>query len=336
MIDIKRRRYVGEVAQQWLDWVHDYFYTIKAGNKQPWVMVAGRRKTFSTYAEKLFFQLERKIQDYARGNKTILHRGKVWLRWYKVHFDAVILAPPAQLDGWVNAMKSHIRQPRFLIAMAKGVMVPYYEAIVKEYGHELVKELGIKTCPYCNRQFIYCFEAKRAERPELDHFFPKATYPMFCLSFYNLIPACHSCNHVKLEDEIGVNPYRKALKSKFMIVNAKGEKVSRSKMYKLTEKEIRLKFDGTNAEERKNVEVFGLEDVYSKHRNYVKELIDKSMAYDAYARKALVESFQGAGYHPRQVYDFVWGRHLSDAEYEDRPLSKLTKDMLDILGIKRG
>lgn len=41
--------------------------------------------------------------------------------------------------------------------------------------------------------------------------------------------------------------------------------MSESRMYKLTEKEIRLKLDGTNAEERRNVIVLGLEDVYSKH-----------------------------------------------------------------------
>jgi hypothetical protein len=59
------------------------------------------------------------------------------------------------------------------------------------------------------------------------------------------------------------------------------------------------------------------------------------MEYDAHARQALVRSFQGAGYHPRQVYDFVWGKHLIDAEYEDRPLSKLTKDILEQLDIYR-
>ena len=67
----------------------------------------------------------------------------------------------------------------------------------------------------------------------------------------------------------------------------------------------------------------------------MKELIDKSMAYDTYAQKALVNAFQGAGHHPRQVFDFVWGRHLADTEYEDRPLSKLTKDVLEQLNIRR-
>ena len=33
---------------------------------------------------------------------------------------------------------------------------------------------------------------------------------------------------------------------------------------------------------------------------------------------------------------FLREKHLIDAEYEDRPLSKLTKDILDLLGIRRG
>ena len=141
---------------------------------------------------------------------------------------------------------------------------------------------------------------------------------------------------MKSESLIGVNPYRRAFGSRFVITDKKGKNVSPSKIYKLTQKEIGLKLDGKNAEEEANSRVLGLENVYNKHTDYVKELIDKTMAYDAHARKALVESFQGAGLHPRQVYDFVWGRHLMDAEYEDRPLSKLTKDMLDLLGIRRG
>lgn len=151
-----------------------------------------------------------------------------------------------------------------------------------------------------------------------------------------MIPVCHSCNHVKLEKQMGVNPYFRAFKRKFMITDKTGNNLSISKIYKLTEKEIRLKFDGSDVAEEDNVKVLGLENVYNKHTDYVKELIDKSMAYDKYAKEALVTTYQGAGNNPRQVYDFVWGRHLMTAEYEDRPLSKLTKDVLDLLDIRRG
>lgn len=44
---------------------------------------------------------------------------------------------------------------------------------------------------------------------------------------------------------------------------------------------------------------------------------------------------EGAGMNPRQIYDFVLGRYLDDAQYENRVLSKLTKDLLEQLEIKR-
>lgn len=336
MIDIKRRRYVEPVAQKWLEWVCDFFFTVKTGNKQPWLKaVGGGRQNFNTYADKMRFQLENAIRTYARGNGALENRLLAMVRLYMIDFRAVVLASPAQMEALVSIMKQR-RMPKHLVSIIKEIMVPYYDAISKEHGHDLVNELNIKTCPYCNRQFIHSFESNRAERPELDHFYPKASYPMFSLSFYNLIPVCHSCNHVKLEDEIGVNPYSKAFGSRFVITDKNGQKVSPSKVYKITEKEMRLRLDGKSAEEAKNSQVLGLENVYNRHTDYVKELIDKSMAYDEHAKRALVESFQGAGHHPRQVYDFVWGKHLMDAEYEDRPLSKLTKDVLDLLGIKRG
>lgn len=335
MIDIKRRRYVEPVAQMWLGWVGELFFTVKTGNERLWITVGGSRQYFNTYADKLHFQLENAVRTYARGNGTLERRLLAMVRLYMIHFRAVVLASPAQMDVLVYGMKQR-RMPKHLVAMIKEVMVPYYDAISKEHGHDLVNAINIKTCPYCNRQFIHSFEANRAERPELDHFYSKALYPMFCLSFYNLIPVCHSCNHVKLEDEIGVNPYGRAFGSRFVITDRNGQKVSPSKVFRMTEKEMRLRLDGKSAAEAMNSKVLGLENVYDKHTDYVKELIDKSMAYDAYVREALVDSFQGAGYHPRQVYDFVWGKHLTEAEYEDRPLSKLTKDVLDFLGIKRG
>lgn len=337
MIDLKRKRYLEPIAKKWQGWVCDFFFAVKTGKERPWLTgTAGNRVYYNTYAEKLYAQLESAIRTYARGRGALESRLLTMARLYKIRFRDVVLASPAQLAVLTTAMKRRSKLPKRLMAKIKDVMVPYYEALAKEHGHDLVRELDIKTCPYCNRQFIHTFEGIRAERPELDHFYPKALFPMLCLSFYNLIPVCHSCNHVKLENEIGVNPYATAFNSRFVITDKNGNKLSASKIYKLTEKEIRLKLDGKNAEEDMNSQVLGIENVYSKHTDYVKELIDKSMAYDAHARQALVRSFQGAGYHPRQVYDFVWGKHLIDAEYEDRPLSKLTKDVLDLLGIRRG
>src|SRR5690606_3268511 len=58
------------------------------------------------------------------------------------------------------------------------------------------------TCPYCNYGIVEIVK-KNNTMPlthqniayfDLDHFYPKSIYPFFALSFYNLIPSCHTCN----------------------------------------------------------------------------------------------------------------------------------------------
>lgn len=318
------------IADWWLDEIKRFL----TKPHKAYIVLGNNRKYFKSYKEKLDYLCLSVVFENYRIKKQKRICIALLNHWWQ-HLDSIILAKPeamtAQVHIWMN---KKIGQVKLLEALSP-VFVMYYDLISDALGKDLVGKINIKTCPYCNRQFLYTFKGRSLERPELDHFFPKSKFPLYCLSFYNLIPACHSCNHVKLEDLIGVNPYQRAFNRRFVITDENGNKLSKSKIYRLTEREIRLAFDGHNSDEEKNDSVLGLEDVYNKHGDYVKELIDKSMAYDKYAREVLVNSFQGAGFHPRQVFDFVWGRHLIDALYEDRPLSKLTKDILELLDIRR-
>lgn len=331
MIDIKRGRYIEPIVKAWLSDVKGFF----ENSHLCYIVEHGKRHYFNSYAEKLEYECRKKvsqeIKDMRLQNAYIAKLGY----WWK-HIDSIILAKPDILASYIQKWDKKQCGSIVLMRILEPILTSYYDKVSSEYGLSFVDRLNIKTCPYCNRQFIHTIKSIRQERPELDHFYPKSKYPLFCLSFYNLIPACHSCNHIKTKDNIGVNPYYRAFGGKFVITDKSGNKLTKSQIYRLTEKEIRLDFAQSDIFEDKNVEVLGLKDVYNKHTDYIKELIDKSMAYDAHARRALVESFQGVGYSQRQVYDFVWGRHLRDAEFEDRPLSKLTKDILDLLDIHRG
>ncbi|HCE4656947.1 TPA: HNH endonuclease [Vibrio parahaemolyticus] len=66
-------------------------------------------------------------------------------------------------------------------------------------AYSLTKYVAPRICPYCNRNFtpVVVIDKNDEARPELDHFIPKSLFPMFAVSFYNLIPACHNCNHAK-------------------------------------------------------------------------------------------------------------------------------------------
>jgi hypothetical protein len=83
----------------------------------------------------------------------------------------------------------------------------------KTYGaYTFVNELDLKTCPYCNRNYIFIVDEKTGKlRPEIDHFYPKSIYPFLAMSFYNLIPSCPTCNHTKKDKNSLIkklkNPY---------------------------------------------------------------------------------------------------------------------------------
>ena len=81
----------------------------------------------------------------------------------------------------------------------------------KKYGaYVFVKELGLNSCPYCNRNYTFVVDSENGKlRPEIDHFYPKSIYPFLAMSFFNLIPSCSICNHTKSDmiKENLENPY---------------------------------------------------------------------------------------------------------------------------------
>lgn len=68
-----------------------------------------------------------------------------------------------------------------------------YEDMDDDIRHQLIDSLNIKTCPYCNRQYITSWGGEKTTA-ELDHYYQKALFPLFSLSSFNFIPSCHVCN----------------------------------------------------------------------------------------------------------------------------------------------
>lgn len=193
----------------------------------------------------------------------------------------------------------------------------------------LMTKLNINVCPYCNR--IYTFtvkkkpkKAKRQVRPELDHFFPKSRYNHLALSFYNLVPSCPQCNHLKGDNEFDYHPYYGDLKGKesprIEVENVM--KDARGMLVFPDEPKVKIH----NANE--NTRVLGLQELYEQHKDYVKEILDKIQAYNKDYYNSLVNSFQGMGKTQEEIDRLVWGNYIEEATQEKRPLSKMTRDLL--------
>ncbi len=214
----------------------------------------------------------------------------------------------------------------------KKYMIGQYEEMFynQKIGKWLSVQLNVKTCPYCNRQYTFTIEkGNKTIRPEFDHFHSKSEFPYLALSFYNLIPSCSICNHTKLDALIDTSPYNNGFEDnfKFRLRNKTGEEES---LNWALEEDIEIDFSNTNL----NIGAFALKELYNEHIDYVKEIIQKAQAYNHSYYTSLIDSYKGLGKQEADIDRFIWGNYLENAEHENRPLSKLTKDILQQLKIK--
>lgn len=198
------------------------------------------------------------------------------------------------------------------------------ENSAKYSAYTFVDKLDMKTCPYCNRNYIFVVK-KGKLRPEIDHFYPKTVYPYLAVNFFNLIPSCQTCNKTK-SDNVNldwINPYDV-------------DKID----YKLTYKPTSINF--TEVESAKydfdsfdidfistneNIKTFKLKELYKQHKDIVLELLVKK----AYYPKSYIDELKSFGFSEDEVYRYLVCNYKNDEDLHKRPLSKLIKDISEEL-----
>ncbi len=218
----------------------------------------------------------------------------------------------------------------------KEVFENFYETewdkIIEYNRYDFVEKHNIKTCPYCNRGYIFIVDGKL--RPEIDHFFPKSRYPYLAMSFYNLIPSCSQCNHTKkakdtFEDNL-LSPYEidyNTFKFTYKLKDINFSQIQKRQFNtSLKSFDIELK----NIDIVKSDEYFKLTKLYEQHKDIVLELFIKRMEYPKSYIKDLKRSYH---FTDDEIYRFLLCNYKQDKDLHKRPLSKLIKDISEELGI---
>ena len=269
-----------------------------------------------------------RLKDYGIAHKRS-EVGKIVKFLSSKELKDLILSSPEQLKSF-PAPK--LDGTRFLKAYYRYFAVKGNDGVNNAIW--LMTKLNIKVCPYCNR--IYTFtvkkkpkKAKRQVRPELDHFFPKSKYAHLALSFYNLVPSCPQCNHLKGDNEFDYHPYFGDLNGnegpRIEVENVRRD----AKGMLVFPDAPKVKILDAN----ENTRVLGLQELYEQHEDYVKEILDKIQAYNKDYYDSLVDSFQGMGKTQEEIDRLVWGNYVEEAMQEKRPLSKMTRDLLRQFGV---
>ena len=281
------------------------------------------------FAEKMWgnvrVQLDRILKD--KGLKKTKKRSQVLLNAHELDFLKSINSEK-KLKEILTANTEKLRdiiddfEPKMSDNLKKviyNVFVSNVYSTTKFDGLKFVNDIGLKTCPYCNRAYIQSVSKRGVVRPQIDHFFPKDKYPYLGVSFYNLIPSCSVCNGTTAKGN--KNSYKDNLVSPYKIKNDDFKFGFDIKSINNFPPKLIEKIDI-------NDEYFKLEDFYKHHGDIVHELYTKLYKEDTKEHfDSLRKSLSGIGFDEAEIYRFITCGYLEDEDLHKRPLSKLIKDI---------
>ena len=191
-----------------------------------------------------------------------------------------------------------------------------------------MEELQVTVCPYCNRNFVN--STNERTMCDLDHFYDKETYPILAVSFHNLVPVCHACNHAKASKSISYSPHNMKFSTDDLLTF---DFFVTGMDYLYDNKQINIEIDCRNIF-KDNAKELKLREVYQIHSDIVQECIKKAIVFNPEYMTDLLNTYDGLFESEEELYRIVYGNYLEESAYGKRPLSKLTKDILSNLLIE--
>ena len=199
---------------------------------------------------------------------------------------------------------------------------------------KFLKKVSVKTCVYCNANFAITDENGVAYYT-VDHWKPKSKYPFLCISFFNLVPCCFSCNRNKGDDDDEFfRLYEDDANVDLNVLHFELPPKNEAE-YKLTHNvdalSVELKESNPSYKNicKKMNDKLHINAIYQEHKDVVEEAIWRKYAYNDENIKALKASFAESklALTDDDVKRFVLGTYYDDEDIHKRPLSRLMKDI---------
>lgn len=230
----------------------------------------------------------------------------------------------------------------------KTYFLDRYKNFRSTQAPKVVNELNIKTCPYCNRNYLdVYFDAKNKAirfNGDLDHYFPKEEYPYLAINLYNLVPCCKVCNQEKGKKKEGIfHPYLDDNANLYKFKTEFDKNGNIDYLYGLTDQfELKIEIlENPNSQKiSASKKLFKLNEKYENQKEYVKNLIKKVYMYnDTILNEFKTEVFNIDDndtiiFGEEEMKKVVFDCDFNPNEHLDKPLSKLTYDILNEFGVE--
>lgn len=241
------------------------------------------------------------------------------------NFEEIIKSIPSVLRSYISSyVQGKSLSSEFLSEFEDKMRYSKFRGSAKARSH--FRKLNIKACPYCNAQFTVSIGKTGKVLCHFDHVYPKSDYPFLALSIYNLIPCCSYCNQAKSNDDPlhknFIHPFEDSISNKFRF-KASHESI---KDY-LTKGKIPKGGENlsvSNLSTSFNMIKFNLLDLYNEHTDVIQESYIRALVYNKEYIDAIAKEFS---IDSDDINRVVNGNYMTEADINQRPLSKLQQDL---------
>lgn len=242
-------------------------------------------------------------------------------------------------QGMINPSKRQLFHELLVNAMR-------YDYVQRTIFPKYIRNLGIKTCVYCNSQYAITTDLNESLY-QLDHCLPKSKYPYLSTSFFNLQPCCGTCNLRKSDNNMLHGNYFATIwredsdpDSDFFHFYLKDGTLCK---YLLSHKkeDLELEFvvkdrasDELRSLHKDYLDYFKINALYSEHKDVTEEVVWKKYVYSESYITSLRSAFNNLmGTDNVDIYRLIMGNYINEDDIYKRPLSKMIQDIAKQLHI---
>lgn len=239
---------------------------------------------------------------------------------------------------------NNLNEPKSLLLYKEIVRCLRYDYVQAMVFPNIMRQIGIKTCVYCNAQYAIATKGGHVFY-QLDHFYPKSKYPYLSVNFFNLQPCCGSCNLHKLDnDEMTHGKYNVSMWRemddevddlyKFEIDNASlaTYQVNHNNMLSVKFLPAAPLLPETVKLAETADKTFKLSQLYNEHSDVAEEIVWKKQIYSKSYIDSLKEAFSATFGNIASDFDrFIAGTYMDKRDIYKRPLTKFVQDIAEQL-----
>lgn len=210
-----------------------------------------------------------------------------------------------------------------------------YKGLRSNFYPQYFREIGIKTCVYCNSQLTVSVESyykKLSAKFQVDHFRSKADYPFLSISLYNLYPVCASCNLIKGKKPVRFELYSEQPKDSPYRFELEVGCVAKYFINNQGFNELNFKFIDPEKPDENIVEgslqdTFEIQGIYNTQKDIIEELVVKSQIYSDSYKQSLIRSFPNLFAKHGLSNRIFLGNYDNPNDIHKRPMAKFMQDI---------